>query len=207
MYRSRGARAVGALLLMLAGASIAAAQDPAPPAPKPVLDDEGLLRKYVLSTLGATGALHATLESAFDQWRNSPEDWGQTRSAYAERWASEFASSAIGSTTKYAVARLAHQDPSFVRCRCTGFRPRLRHALTSPFAARTRDGRRVFSMATVAGLAAENVVPAATWYPAPRGTRDGLAHAGTGVLSKLGVDLLKEFVDLHRIASVFTQKD
>ncbi len=200
-----GALTTGTMLLMLATASTAAAQDTAPD-PKPVLDNEGLLRKYVLSTIGVTGAMHATFESAFDQWRNSPEDWGQTKAAYAERWASEFASSAIGNTTKYAVARWAHQDPSFVRCTCTGFKPRLRHALASPFSARTRDGRRVFSMATVAGLAAENVVPAATWYPAPRGTRDGLVHAGTGVLSKLGVDLLKEFVNLHRVVSAVTPK-
>jgi hypothetical protein len=196
---------VVALLMMLASASRTAAQDP-PPDPKPVLSDDGLLRKYVLSTLGPTGQLHATLESAFDQWRNSPQDWGQTKTAYVERWASDFGASAIGSTTKYAVARVAHQDPSFVRCRCTGIGPRLRHALTAPFAARTRDGRRVFSLATVAGLAAENVVPAATWYPAPRGTRDGLAHAGTGILSKIGVDVLKEFVDVHRIASAATPK-
>lgn len=164
------------------------------------------MRKYVVSTLGPTGALHATLESAFDQWRHSPDDWAQTKSAYAQRWASEFASSAIGNTTKYAVARLAHQDPSFVRCQCVGFGPRLRHAMTSPFAARTRDGRREFSMATVAGLAAENIVPAATWYPAPRGTRDGVAHAGTGILSKLAVDVLKEFIDLHRVAAAVTPK-
>jgi hypothetical protein len=60
--------------------------------------------------------------------------------------------------------------------------------------ARTRDGRRVFSIATVAGLSAENIIPATTWYPAPRGTRDGVLHTTAGVGIKLGINIVHEFV-------------
>jgi hypothetical protein len=162
-----------------------------------VLGDHELLHKYVLSTLGVPGVLHATLASAFEQWQESPEAWDENTSGYARRWVSEFAESAIGNTTKYAVARLFDQDPSFTPCQCSGVRRRIRHAVASPFEARTRDGRTVFSLATVAGLAAENVIPAATWYPAPHGTRDGLAHAASGVLAKMGVNLLREFVTVR----------
>ena len=184
---------IGVAGLALVTAAPAFSQDAAAPTP-PVLDDHALLQKYVWSTLGPSGALHATLASSFEQWRRSPPDWSMDEAGYAQRWASVFVESAIGSTTKYGVARLLHHDPSFVKCTCTGFGPRLRYAVTSPFAARTVDGRRVFSPATVAGLAAENIVPASTWYPAPRGTRDGLAHAASGVLAKVGVDVVREFV-------------
>ena len=170
-----------------------------PPTPTPVLSDEGLLRKYVWSTLGTEGSLHATFWSAFEQWREAPVEWKTDARGYAKRWISEYAGSAIGSTTKFAVARLSHHDPSFTRCQCTGIAPRLRHALLAPFSARTHDGQRVFSPAVAAGVAAENIIPAATWYPAPHGTRDGLAHAGSGVLSKTAVDVFHEFVPLpHR---------
>src|SRR5205085_12014953 len=117
--------------------------------------------------------LHATIGSGLEQWRDSPEAWSQGERGYAARWASEYAESAIGNTTKYAVARLLHQDPSFVRCECVGVRPRLGHAVLAPFKARTMTGEWVFSPATAISLAAENVIPAATWYPAPRGLRDG----------------------------------
>jgi hypothetical protein len=50
----------------------------------------------------------------------------------------------------------------------------------------------------VAGLAAENIIPAVTWYPEPRGARGGLAHAGSGILGKLGVDVFREFVTLRK---------
>jgi len=170
----------------------AAAQDA--PSPPPVLDDQQLLRKYVVSTLGVPGALHATFASGLEQWRHSPRTWDMTASGYAKRWASEYAESAIGNTAKYAVAAALHHDPSFTRCTCTAVLRRLAHALSSPMLARDEDGRTVFSPATFAGLAAENVVPAATWYPAPRGVHDGLRHAAAGAIAKAGVDVFREFV-------------
>src|SRR5207249_6647146 len=97
----------------------------------------------------------------------APPEWDNHWRGDGQRWASELAESAVGDTRKYSVARLLHNDPSFTRCACTGFAPRLRHAVISPFTARTRDGRTVVSPAIVAGLAAENIIPAATWYPAP----------------------------------------
>ena len=185
-------------IVLLGIPALSGAQDRDVAAVPPVLDEQALLRKYVWSTLGFPGALHATFTSALEQWRGAPPEWGTGVSGYPKRWASQFAEAAIGSTTKYAVARALHHDPSFTRCRCSGFGPRLRHALVSPFAARARDGRRVFSPATVASLAAENVIPASTWYPAPHGARDGLAHAGSSLVSKMGVDVFREFVTIRK---------
>lgn len=92
-----------------------------------------------------------------------------------------------------------HQDPSFTRCRCSGFGSRFRYALTSPFTARTRSGRRVFSVATIAAQTAEHVVPAAAWYPRGRVMEDGVVLAATGVLSKMGVNVFREFVTMPRL--------
>ncbi|HEY7286547.1 MAG TPA: hypothetical protein VH497_13940 [Vicinamibacterales bacterium] len=181
-----------ALLLGTAGSAFA--QTPASSDEPPPLSDHELLKKYVWDALGPSGAVHATIESALDQWRDSPDAWSQDQYGYAARWASEYAASAIGSTAEYGVARLMHQDPSFVRCQCEGFSPRLGHALAAPFKARTADGRWVFSPATVVGLTAENIVPAATWYPAPHGVRSGAGYVATSVLSKMAVDVMREFI-------------
>lgn len=186
-----GSRRLSLACVMLLMPASLLAQTAEPPAP---LGKHELLRKYVWTTLGPAGALHATVASGLEQWRDSPAAWSQEADGYAERWASEYAASVIGGTTKYAVARAFHQDPSFVRCECTGVRDRLAHALAGPFKARTPDGRWVFSPATVAGLTAQNVIPALTWYPAPRGARDGAAHALSSVASKMAVDVFREFV-------------
>lgn len=172
---------------LMAGAVSSFAQEP------PVATKRQLLHKYVWSTLGVDGAIHATLTSGLDQWRESPPEWSIDLTGYAQRWASEYAESAIGDTAKYSVARLFHHDPSFTRCECSGFARRLRHALDSPFMARTRNGKRVLSPASLAGVLAGHVVSASTWYPAPNGARDGLQHAGVSLITKMGVDVFKEF--------------
>jgi hypothetical protein len=187
---------VGLTVAPLASAEDDEAEAPATP---PVLKDHQLLRKYVWSTLGPPGVVGATIGSSVEQWRGQPPEWGGGVSGFSKRWASRYAAAAIGNTTKYAVARLMHQDPSFTRCQCSGVGPRLRYALASPFTARTRAGRRVFSVATIAAQTAEHVVPAAAWYPRGRIMSDGVVLAATGVLSKMGVNVFREFVTLPRL--------
>ena len=190
-----------ALLLMtlvLANPLAAQGTPEGPPKPPAVLNDQQLFHKYIMSTLEGPGALDATLASAFEQWRGHPPEWGTGVAGYPKRWVSAFAENAIGSTAKYGVARVLHHDPSFARCECTGMIPRLRHAVISPFSARTRDGRTVLSPATVVGIAAASIVPAATWYPTTNGALSGVVHTAVGVASKIGVDVVREFVHRRR---------
>lgn len=173
------------------------AQDEAPET-KPVADKHELFRKYVQSTLGAEGMFGAALDAGFAQWRNKPREWEGGIDGYARRWASAYGQSAVGDTTKYAVSRLLHQDPSFQRCQCTGFGPRLAHAVASPFKARNLEGEWVWSPAIGASIAAAVVVPAATWYPTD-GPRAGFGRVGTALLSKVGVRVFREFVHVPKI--------
>ena len=113
-----------------------------------------------------------------------------------KRFVSEYAESAIGDSTKYLIARLFDEDPSFRPCACTGLVPRLRHASVAPFRARKSDGRTVFSFARIAGVTASNVA-ASTWYPAPRGVSGVARHIAIDFAGKVGVDLLREFL-IHR---------
>jgi hypothetical protein len=186
-------RAPWVALVLLAGAVPSFAQDSPVAVPKPVATDSQMLHKYVWSTLGLDGAIHATLFSGLDQWRDSPREWGTGATGYARRWASDYAESAIGDAAKYTAAHFFHQDPSFTRCECAGFGRRLRHAVESPFMARERDGTWVLSAPSLAGFLTGHLVSASTWYPDPLGTRGGLKHAGTSVLSKVAVDVFNEF--------------
>jgi hypothetical protein len=185
--------ASAAALLVFAASGLAQDTPVGGPTPKPVATDNQMLHKYVWSTVGFDGALSATLFSGLDQWKASPPEWSLDARGYTRRWVSDYAESAIGDGAKYAVAHFFHQDPSFYPCECTGFGRRLHHAVDSPFMARTPDGTRVPSAASVAGFLAGHVVSAATWYPAPLGTRDGLRHAGMSLVTKIAVDVFKEF--------------
>jgi hypothetical protein len=173
--------------------SAALAQDAPAETAKAVADEHELFHKYVASTLGLEGAVHAAMTSAWAQVQHSPPEWGSGADGYAKRLASDYASSAIGDTTKYGVARLLHHDPSFTPCQCTGSGRRLRYALLAPFTARTPDGRRVVSPAFFAGAVAGRVVPAATWYPARHGAMSGLEQSVSSLAAKMVIDVWKEF--------------
>ena len=190
--------ALAALALLVNAVPCFAQDPPAVPPPialdsAPVANDQQLLDKYVWTRLGLEGALLATLSSGLDQWRASPPEWGGGASGYAKRWASEYSEAAIGDTATYAIAHVLHHDPSFTRCECSGFANRLHHAAVSPFIARTRSGRRVLSVASLAGFLVGDVVAASTWYPARRGARDGLLNAAGSLGAKIGIDVLLEF--------------
>jgi hypothetical protein len=175
------------VVALLAGVLPSVAQE------KPVTTDHDMLRKYLTTTYGLSGALRVTVFSGWDQWRDNPPIVGQGPGSFGKRWASKYAEAAIGSTAKFGVAALFHQDPSFTKCDCTGVGPRLRHAMVSPFVARTRDGRQVVSGANLAGYLTGHIVAKTTWYPAQYGAADGLRSAGSSLALATGMNVFKEF--------------
>ena len=185
---------------LLVGAPFrASAQDTAITKPAPVLTDDQMFHKYVVSTVGPPGLIGAAAAAGYEQYENYPAEWHQTAGGYAKRFASAYAAGAIGNSTKYAIAHVMHQDPSFARCRCTGFNRRMLHAVTSLFTARTASGREVFSPATLGGFAAEHMIPAALWFPPNRFRTEGIALVGASIGSKIGVNILHEFVGKPKI--------
>jgi hypothetical protein len=155
--------------------------------------------KYLWGTFGPPGLLESALGGGLGQWLNTPDEWGQTQSAFFKRFGTEYAESAINATTKYALARARDEDPSFRRCGCSGFLRRAWHAIISPFIAyRFEDGEPQFSLARAAGTAASSFVSAYGWKPGPPSAGARIGHVGVDLLSAAGVDLLREFVFYHR---------
>jgi len=185
--------AVFLLLALAVSAAPCFGQAPDADAGTSVATDQEMLHDYLLATLGAEGAIRATIASGLEQWRELPTAWNAGGSGYAKRWASEFAETAVGSTTQYLVSRFLHHDPSFTRCECSGFGRRVGHAISAPFTARTREGVRVLSPAIVGGMLTGHLVSTSTWYPAPGGVRDGLKHSGVDLAGAIGVNVLREF--------------
>jgi hypothetical protein len=153
---------------------------------------------YVWGTWGPPGLMAAAISASLQQWRDVPKEWGQTREGFYKRFAAEYAESAIGDTTKYAISRLRDEDPSFRPCECRGFSRRFTHAVIAPFTARKPDGRVVFSFARISAMTASSVVPAFAWSPTPQTPEGHVKHLAVGLAGTIGVDLLREFFLHHR---------
>ena len=155
--------------------------------------------KYLWGTFGPPGIMDAVLGASLGQWLDTPEEWGHTRSAYFKRLGTEYTEAAINATTKYVVARLRDEDPSFRRCSCRGVRRRALHAMISPVVAyRFDDDRPQFSVARMSGTATSSVVSANAWKPGHPGAAAQIAHVGMDLVTAAGVNLLREFVFHHR---------
>lgn len=171
----------------------------APPHQVLIHPHRGQRDKYLWGTFGPPGILDAALGAGLGQWMNTPVEWGQTERGYAKRFATEYTEAALNASTKYALARLRDEDPSFHPCGCSGFRRRALHALASPFMAYSfKDGRAQFSLARTAGTATSSFVSANTWKPSPPTAGAQVAHLGTDLLSAMAVDFLREFVFHHK---------
>src|SRR3954465_6821055 len=66
--------------------------------------------KYLWGTFGPPGLMDAARGAGLGQMLNTPKEWGKTRDAYAKRFATEYAESAINATTKYVLVRMRDED-------------------------------------------------------------------------------------------------
>ena len=158
---------------------------------------------YLWGTFGPPGILDAALGAALGQWLNTPDEWGQSKTAFAKRFSTEYTESAINGSTKYFVARIRDEDPSFHPCTCHGLHRRALHAILSPVLAyRYDDGRPQFSAARMTGTAVAGLISGSTWKPGGQTAGTAIAHVGFDLLSAAGVDLLREFLFHHRLEGV-----
>lgn len=158
-----------------------------------------MFHKYIVSTVGPPGLIGAAAAAGYEQYENYPEEWRKTPGGFGKRLASAYAAGVIGNSTTYAIAHFMHEDPSFARCRCTGFNHRMAHAVTSVVTARTRSGRTVFSLATIGGYTAEHMIPAALWFPPNRFRTEGVGLLAASIGSKIAVNILREFIGRPKI--------
>lgn len=101
-------------------------------------------------------------------------EWGEGLDGYAKRYASRYGQTLAGTTIRYGLGEILHEDVTYHRCDCTGILPRVSHAFVSSLVAHTHSGRAVPSIPAIVSpfLASEIAVKA--WYPARYNTSDAL---------------------------------
>jgi len=148
-------------------------------------------RIYLEQTLAAPSDYFKRMISAgFDQWRDSPSQWGQGWEAYGDRFASrEGQFIAANSLAALGNAALKY-EPRYDQCKCSGFRARTWHAILRNFLTYDHSEQELRPQWALYTGAFGGGVIATAWKPHPR---NALVDGGFGVLGQAGYGALLNF--------------
>ncbi len=158
---------------------------------------------YIRQTFLTAGSYVASAFSAgIDQARGEPHDWGGGFPGYGRRYAARYGQFVVQNSVLAGGNALLGYEPRYDFCRCNGFWPRTRHALSRNFVAYNRTERELrpqvpmYAGAFAAGLLYN------TWLPAQHNIWEGgaynmLSQAGIGsgynFVSEFALDILHAF--------------
>ncbi len=153
-----------------------------------------MFHNYLYNAFGPYPLATSLLKAGLDQATNSPPEWRQGMSGYTKRLGSDYGTNAVSTTVHYALAETLREDTMYYRCQCTGFFPRVGHALVSTLTSRHLGSRRAtFSFSALASPYAGSMTAVFGWYPRRYGAMDALRMGSYSLLSDAGSNVLLEF--------------
>jgi hypothetical protein len=144
--------------------------------------------------------LKRMIVAGFDQWRESPQQWGDGWGAYGERFASREGQFITANTLTFLGNRALKYEPMYDQCECSGFWPRARHAILRNFLTYDFTEQRLRPQFALYGGAFAGGVISATWRPSSHGlVTNGVfamvGQAGYGSLLNIFIEFA---VDINR---------
>ena len=151
-------------------------------------------RDYLFAMTGPLPLLGEAASAGIRQWKDSPPEWGQGWGAYGHRFASNMGYNAVRQTIIFATSAALREDTRFYLSEETGAWRRTRHALLATVTARQADGRRRFSISSVAGVVGASAV-SRTWGPPHWRTPMSIAtNSGVSLALSAGFNVAREFL-------------
>lgn len=152
-------------------------------------------RNFAFDTFGPYPILTAATGAGIQQAYGTPPEWGQGWGAYADRFGSNYGIQFITTSTRYALAEAFREDTLYYRCSCTGFFPRLGHALLSTVTARHgEDGHYLVSLSALGSPYAGTMAAALGWYPSRYNAKDGFRMGNYNLAAAAAQNVAMEFV-------------
>lgn len=152
--------------------------------------------------LTAGSYLARGFSAGIDQARGSPHEWGGGFPGYGRRYAARYGEFVVQNSIVSAGDAWLGYEPRYDFCRCEGFWPRTRHAISRNFVAYNRSESQLRPQAPMYTAAFAAGVLYNTWLPAQHdiwrgGALSMLSQAGIGsgynVVSEFSLDILHAF--------------
>jgi hypothetical protein len=156
--------------------------------------EKSRLKNYLLGAWGPLPLVSSAMVSGITQAEGNPHEWGGGLGGYGRRWGSNYGMAAVTTTTRYGLARLTGEDTLYYRCECTGFLPRLKHAMYSTVTGRRgEDGHRIFSVPSVVAPYVGAMTAVYGWYPGRYDYKDAVRMGNYNLLIYAGNNVVLEF--------------
>lgn len=153
------------------------------------------LRNFAFDTFGPYPIITAIGSAGIQQAQNRPPDWHQGWEPFGDRLGSAYGIQVVTTSTRYLLAEAFREDTLYYRCACSGFFPRLGHALLSTVTARRGDdGHSFFSLAALGAPYAGTMTAALGWYPSRYKPMDGFRMGNFNLMSAAGQNVALEFI-------------
>ena len=152
-------------------------------------------RNYLFDAFGPYPLTVSALVAGYHQFKREPPDWREGFAGYAQRYASDFGTSAASVTARYLTARALDEDTLYYRCACRRFWPRLGHAVVSTLVARRgEDGHKVFAIPALIDPYAGSFTAVYGWYPGRYGAKDAFRMGNYGLMEYAAGNISLEFL-------------
>jgi hypothetical protein len=149
---------------------------------------------YGLMTFGPIPILESAGSAGIDQFENSPPEWKQGVEGFGKRFASDFGTATVATTTRYGLSEVFREDSLYYPCDCTGIFPRVGHAAISAVTARRgADGHRAFSLSGLVAPYAGSTVAVYGWYPSRFGAEDAFRMGNYRLMTGVFGNIATEF--------------
>lgn len=135
----------------------------------------------------------AGISAAAQQQSNTPIDYGQGAAGYSKRFANNFATFTLQDVASNALAAAAGYEVRYIQCKCTGFFPRLGHAILFNLVTYDRRGRKVVNWPNIVGNYAAGML-SSQYTPNSKWSAQGLQAGNNALVFGFGSAVVQEFL-------------
>ena len=152
------------------------------------------LLDYAERIAGPAADIGIAAKATAAQAANHPAGWGQDSGAFGKRLGWWWAENWISETARFAASESFRLDATYHRSAAGGAGARIRHALKESFVARTRSGRTILSVPSLAAPYVGAMYGAYAWYPGSPDWKQAVKAGSITLAFQPAVSLLREFV-------------
>lgn len=156
----------------------------------------------VIQVFGLRGFVGAAVGAAIGQAQDSPHEWGQGATGFADRFGSGFGGTLTRQTFEFALEAPLHEDPRYFPSKDKRTKTRIVNALKQVLFCKTDDGTDSFAYARViSSFGAGQFIN--VWQPASTGSvGDGFKRAFIGLGTDAAFNAMQEFLPFTRPSSL-----